>query len=487
MNCPVCNRNNAVTLSICPSCGAMVDDSVREELKDKISIIKKPKALEQRSFVPEFKPVESKTFEQRTTAETEAPRIPKPEKPFFVPAAEKPLITAPDNSFAATAETPAMEKPLVPKMEKPLIAAEKPLITTMQEKPLAAPIESPAIAPKPERTETTRIAVKPTVPTLVEFKTEKATVPEWRLHLQNAVQQRQTRTETETPTQTRLVTNGATALKTETMPEPESVYHENPTVNSALRRIEQSRRRFLNEPFPVEQPVFTEEPAAKTYPYHIATKDGETLPVPEIKPRPAKINVTLKPKAATTLKSDTKEFDTNKLPKIPAKVAARFEKEDLEDEELKLAESEEVFDDDEYEEVEDLAPFAMRFNSGLFDLIIGAFLSFVLLIPFMIKSETWFNASGLLAFAVTCAVVMFIYLTTSVALYGRTFGMRIFALEVVDIEGEDYPTIHQAAVSSCVYILSLALGGIGFVTLPFNADRRAVHDLLSGTIVVREI
>ena len=89
--------------------------------------------------------------------------------------------------------------------------------------------------------------------------------------------------------------------------------------------------------------------------------------------------------------------------------------------------------------------------------------------------------------SVTCAVVMFIYLTTSVALYGRTFGMRIFALEVIDIEGEDYPTIHQAAVSSVVYIFSLALGGVGFVTLPFNADRRAVHDLISGTIVVREV
>jgi uncharacterized RDD family membrane protein YckC len=464
----------------------MIGDSVREELKDKITIIKKPKILEQRSFASEFKLSAPATFEARATTEAEPPRIPKPEKPLFAPVMEKPLITSPEIFLEApTAETPliarAAENPLVPKIETPLI-------TTMQQKPLAAATEKPVMAAKPERTETMPIGVKPTVPTLVEFKTEKATLPEWRLHLQNAVQQRQSRAEPETQAPARLVTNGATALKTERKEEPAPVYHENPTVNSALRRIEQSRRRFLSEPFPVEQPVFTEEPAAKTYPYHIATKDGETLPAPEVKPRPAKVNVTLKPKAATTLKADTKEFDTNKLPKIPAKVAARFEKEEFEDEEeLKLAETEEIFDEDEYEEIEDLAPFSMRFNSGLFDLIIGAFLSFVLLIPFMIKSESWFNASGLIAFAGTCAVVMFIYLTTSVALYGRTFGMRIFALEVVDIEGEDYPTIHQAAVSSCVYIFSLALGGIGFVTLPFSADRRAVHDLISGTIVVREI
>jgi uncharacterized RDD family membrane protein YckC len=64
--------------------------------------------------------------------------------------------------------------------------------------------------------------------------------------------------------------------------------------------------------------------------------------------------------------------------------------------------------------------------------------------------------------------------------------MRLFSLEIVDLEGEDYPTFHQAAVSSSVYLLSLALGGIGFLTLPFNEDRRAVHDLVSGTIIIKE-
>jgi uncharacterized RDD family membrane protein YckC len=423
----------------------MVDDSVREELKDKISPIIKPLAVERKPFVP-------KTFEVQAISfmETEAPKIPKPDMPLIQPKPEKPSI------IAAT----------------------------------SAPAEKPVIAPKAEITETAEIAVKNTMPTLVEFRTERATVPEWRLHLQNAVQQRQNRvsTEIQTAPQATLVTNGATALKTETQVQPARVFHENPTVNSALQRIEQSRRQFLAEELTETETVFTDEPAGKIFPYRIATKDGET--VPEVKPRPAKVNVTLKPKAPTTLKTDTKEFDTNKLPKISSKISARFEKVEkiLDDEELKLVENEELFEDDaELEETDDLAPFAMRFNAGLFDLIIGAFLSFILLVPFMIKSESWFNTNGLIAFAVTCAVVMFIYLTTAVALYGRTFGMRIFALEVVDIEGEEYPTIHQAAVSSCVYIFSLALGGIGFLTLPFNPEKRAVHDLISGTIVVREV
>jgi uncharacterized RDD family membrane protein YckC len=63
--------------------------------------------------------------------------------------------------------------------------------------------------------------------------------------------------------------------------------------------------------------------------------------------------------------------------------------------------------------------------------------------------------------------------------------MRLFSLELVDIEGEHYPTIHQAAVSSAVYILSLTFGGAGFLTLLFNDEKRAVHDIVSKTIVVK--
>jgi len=149
-------------------------------------------------------------------------------------------------------------------------------------------------------------------------------------------------------------------------------------------------------------------------------------------------------------------------------------------------ESAETPEADEVEEFEDCAPFAMRFNAGLFDLIIGSFVSLLLLAPFMLFGGSWLSVAGVFAFLATCAIVMFIYMTTTIGFYGRTFGMRLFSLEMVDIENEGYPTFHQAAVSSAVYLLSLALGGIGFLTLPFNQDRRAVHDLVSGTIIVRE-
>jgi len=180
--------------------------------------------------------------------------------------------------------------------------------------------------------------------------------------------------------------------------------------------------------------------------------------------RPA-ITDELKPSAAKDTKPTIKSDETF-AGKAPA---------------VKVVETKEI----EVEEFEDCAPFAMRFNAGLFDLIIGSFTSLFLLAPFML-SGNWLSTAGVFAFLATCSIVLFIYLTISIGVYGRTFGMRLFSLEIIDIETEDYPTFHQAAVSSSVYLLSLALGGIGFLSIPFNEDKRAVHDLLSGTLIVKE-
>ena len=204
------------------------------------------------------------------------------------------------------------------------------------------------------------------------------------------------------------------------------------------------------------------------------------------------------------------EFDTNKLPPLAevlrgsaaetksaeitisesAKIETVRVKEDEKTQIITQTEAVEVTATteiiEEIEEFDETVPFMTRFNAGLFDLIGGSFATLILLAPFMLFGGNWFTLSGFFAFAATCAMVMFIYLTTSLGVFGKTFGMRIFSLELVDIELEDYPTFHQAAVSSSVYLLSLATAGIGFLTVLVNEDGRAVHDIVSGTIIVRE-
>jgi uncharacterized RDD family membrane protein YckC len=71
-------------------------------------------------------------------------------------------------------------------------------------------------------------------------------------------------------------------------------------------------------------------------------------------------------------------------------------------------------------------------------------------------------------------------------MYGKTLGMRMFGLELIDANASDYPTFHQAAVNSAIFLLTLPIVGAGFVTMVFNEERRAVHDLAAGTLIVTE-
>ena len=364
-----------------------------------------------------------------------------------------------------------------------------------------------------KRVVTSELISPPTNPTLVEFHSKTATLPEWRLQLQNAVRQRQDREthEEESAIQdlppvkaarARLVTSGATALKVEVIETPKPIAPNNPNLARALERIESSRRKFLVEEKPQPAPAPSVAKGNKNYPFYLAAKTADVAVV-----RPAEINAPVnsyaKPTLAPTLRTEKRKLDTNKLPPLTksVEVIESFEAEttivsetlkttivETEKVEIGLAETVETIENNEtkIEEMDDCAPFATRFNAGLFDLIIGSFTSLILLAPFIFLGGNWASTAGIFAFLVTCSVVMFIYLTTSIGLHGRTLGMRLFSIEVVDIESADYPSFHQAAVSSAVYLLSLALGGIGFLTLPFNEDKRAVHDLVSGTVIVRE-
>ncbi len=64
--------------------------------------------------------------------------------------------------------------------------------------------------------------------------------------------------------------------------------------------------------------------------------------------------------------------------------------------------------------------------------------------------------------------------------------MRLFSLELVDAFENEYPTLQQAAINAAVYLITLPLAGAGFLTMFYNEENRALHDLLSGTIQVRE-
>ena len=450
MKCPVCNRDLAPTLSICLTCGAMMNDTVREELQPKINTSGSLPPIEQNA----------------TTLPPPRPYVQK-SNPYAVP----PPATA--------ASAPAMK---VPNM-----VAHAPAISTSK------------------RVETSGLSVSKTSPTLVEFQAKSTSIPEWRLQMQNAVRQRKGTTVEgndlpQTVAAAPRITHGAKEPRAETVPQ-QVLENADPRLNNALRRIADSRSSFL--PDESTKTAFApRETPAKNFCFDVI----EPRPNAVLRAAPPQSAVNVMPKPTLVAPAKIEKLDTNKLPKLDELQSKTIEKvEEISMINLTIPDAEptefhgikRIFinadnlnnaepDLIETDEIEDLAPFSMRFNAGLFDLIIGSVVTMALLSPLAFTGGDWFSISGLLIFAAVLSIVMFAYLTACVGFYGKTLGMRIFSLEIVDAEENEYPTIHQAAVHSSIYLATLALGGLGFITVLFNEEKRAIHDLLSGTIIVRE-
>lgn len=448
MKCPVCKRELAPTLSICFTCGAMVNDSVREELETKIGRVSGP-------------------------------------------------------------------------LEKKVAPAPPALSENGNPTPAKRPIESSAV-PSPAATarpKTSFLAPKPTSKTLVDFQPKAPTLPDWRLQVQNAVRKRNGGEPAES--------EGTGDARIAKMPPPaileprpiaavsESNSPANPTLAKALQRIEASRKTYMSgsagaaavarKPIaarPTPQPA----PVQKSYPFDLVQPKPAAMPARQPEPAAAPAVAPAKPKLVSSLRIEKKKYDTNKLPPIPqpaelsssfdsiAAVPAiagaehtTFEPEPeavLSPDELEMSRA--FQNESEPEVFDDIPPFGMRFAAGLFDVLASAFGTVVILSPLLFGQNAVYNLSLGIGFAAVFAAFLFLYLTASLAFRGKTLGMWMFSLELIDAEQNSYPTAHQAAVHSAVYVLSLALLGLGFVTIAFDEEKRAVHDIISGTLLVKQ-
>lgn len=467
MFCQKCNNVDFIEVSVCESCGTISNKNISENFPIKLTPIKTKKA---------------------------------------------------PNTNNRKRGTTSMQKPSTQINLKP---SPKPILTK------AKPQE-----PKEKTAPTTEIHSKATSPTLVEFQHNDPQMPEWRLQLKNAVQKKYGKTsdnlesgklekvssvQTVTATAvTSMPTNGKNALKAEVIEEKQLNQLDNEYLTKALNRIERSRKKYYTpEPEkPVRVPQKDEKPA-KDYPFKIASRNENPTPVKNKDTNKPVISKKPKLVAKPKTNSNNSLYDTSELDPefIPAKISSSFEKTktvqktqtakkdtnvetapkptDAKENIVKteLAVEKKVTEDVTVEtnEIDDLAPFSLRINAGIFDIIISSFASLILLAPFVLLGGNWFSVAGIFAFLATNMIVMFIYMTTVIGLFGKTFGMHLFSLEMIDYETDDYPTFHQSAVSSSIFLLSIALVGLGFVTVFFDEDKRAVHDLVSKTLVVKEI
>ena len=131
------------------------------------------------------------------------------------------------------------------------------------------------------------------------------------------------------------------------------------------------------------------------------------------------------------------------------------------------------------------APILYRLLGSILDLGVVCILSLPMLVLVKLTDLSWHDVRVIAFVAGTLLVVSFLYQTISTALTGRTLGMKLFSLRVVDARTGLIPTGKQSAGRSLVYILSLASAGIALVYTFFDSENHTAHDRFTRTAVIR--
>ncbi|MDT7602516.1 MAG: hypothetical protein QOF61_513 [Acidobacteriota bacterium] len=137
------------------------------------------------------------------------------------------------------------------------------------------------------------------------------------------------------------------------------------------------------------------------------------------------------------------------------------------------------------EKTRNVASVPRRVAGGMIDLVVVAFAASPFAAIIELTNGNWHDPRVAASLAGIILVIMFVYLTASVALTGRTWGMALVSLRAVDESSGLIPSAGQCARRALFYMLSLATLGIGLLPALFGSEGRAAHDRLSRTNVVR--
>jgi uncharacterized RDD family membrane protein YckC len=131
------------------------------------------------------------------------------------------------------------------------------------------------------------------------------------------------------------------------------------------------------------------------------------------------------------------------------------------------------------------APILSRVVSGFVDLFVICLLASPALALVQFNELDWIEPRTIAFVAGSFVVMGFLYLTIITALTGRTLGMRLLSLRVVDARTGLIPTGGQSAKRAVIYILSLAPAGIALMYTFIDREGQTPHDRFSRTAVVR--
>ena len=124
-----------------------------------------------------------------------------------------------------------------------------------------------------------------------------------------------------------------------------------------------------------------------------------------------------------------------------------------------------------------------RVVSALLDLICCALLTAPIAGALYLAGGSVHDPRAVAVLSGCLVVVMFLYLTLTTALTGRTWGMRLLSLRVIDTKTGLIPTGGQSVGRSIFYLLSLATG-VGILFALVSREGYTAHDRFTRTAVV---
>lgn len=303
--------------------------------------------------------------------------------------------------------------------------------------------------------------------TLIEFPGTTRPVPEWRKQLSQRVREVQERRAREAAEEAAaaqeagMVSCALPSGQLELVPNLEQPMM-NPIVSKVLERLERARRPDQIVSGFAAAPAF--EPVA------------DTISEPEVSdPK----TVETKPKLTVVAPSKPKTEPTDRKP-------VRLISDSVDDVALSYLETCLSVPAIAADTSNESAGFGRRIIAATLDLVLVALLASPFAAAIEFANGNWFNPriAGLMT-GITL-VLMFAYLTVSIALTGRTLGMKIVSLRTIDTRTGMIPTGGQSIKRALGYIFALAVLGLGIAYAFVDPDRRTIYDRFSKTIVIHD-
>jgi uncharacterized RDD family membrane protein YckC len=134
------------------------------------------------------------------------------------------------------------------------------------------------------------------------------------------------------------------------------------------------------------------------------------------------------------------------------------------------------------------APFSLRCGALLVDYTLAvAIIAFTTLLARTVGGSVRWTGEAMLAAGYVASLVTLLFNFLVLPVFtGATIGKWATGLRIERLSGEPLGFGHATLRHTLGYLISLLTLGLGFLLAVFDAEGRALHDRIAGTVVVRE-